>query len=397
MEEADFCAINVTIPYKETVMPYLHHIHKDALAIGAVNTVVNRGGRLYGYNTDFYGLSALLRHAGISLSGCKVLILGTGGTAKTARAVASAEGAREILTVSRRAEEGFLTYGEVYRDHTDADVIINTTPCGMYPYPDGRDGMAGTPIDAARFPALTGVIDAIYNPLRTNLVLDCRSRGIPAEGGLYMLVAQAVLASRIFLGEEPEAAAADPTLTAVTDRVFGEVRAKKENIVLTGMPASGKTTVGRLLAERLGRTFIDTDAEIVRVAERPITRIFREEGEAAFRAWECDVIARIANEARGCVIATGGGAILDEGNLRALSRSGRIYFIDRPLADLLPTPDRPLALTREAIEARYRERYGRYLATADCTVPNAATPEAAAETIRKDFLRDFPTHISLRT
>ena len=387
MEAGDFRAINVTIPYKETVIPYLHHIHKDALAIGAVNTVVNREGRLYGYNTDFFGLSALVRHAGITLKGRKVLILGTGGTAKTARAVAIAEGARAVLTVSRRAGGEYIDYEEAYRSHTDAEVIINTTPCGMYPYPDGREGMEGTPIDASRFPALVGLLDAIYNPLRTTLVLECRRRGIPAEGGLYMLVAQAVLASRIFLGGEPEAAAADPAVISLTDRVFNEVRIEKENIVLTGMPASGKSTIGRMLAERLGRPFIDTDAEIVRVAERPITEIFAKEGEAAFRALEARVIADVANEARGAVIATGGGAILDECNITSLSRGGRIYFIDRPLADLMPTPDRPLALTAEAIEARYRERYDRYLATADRTVPNTSAPEAAADAIRKDFLK----------
>ena len=250
MEKADFSAINVTIPYKETVMPYLAEIHEAARAIGAVNTVVWREGRLVGYNTDFFGLSALVRRIGISLADRKVLILGTGGTAHTARAVAKAEGAREILTAGRRPEAGQISYHDALLYHTDAEVIFNTTPCGMYPYPDGNERISGCPLDLSHFPSLVGVVDAVYNPLRTNLVLKARERGIPAEGGLYMLVAQAVVASRIFLGEEIEEIVADPATEALTDRVFLKIATDKENLVLTGMPASGKSTVGRMLADR---------------------------------------------------------------------------------------------------------------------------------------------------
>ena len=384
MEAREFTAINVTIPYKETVIPYLYSVHEAARRIGAVNTVVNRGGRLYGYNTDFFGLTALLRHAGIALAGRKVLILGTGGTAKTAHAVCEAQGARAILTVSRREAEGCITYEEALGAHTDAEIIFNTTPCGMYPYPDGAAHIAGTPIDLNAFPALTGVIDAIYNPLRTNLVLDCRARGIPAEGGLYMLVAQAVLASRLFLGDTPEVAA-DPALLAEVDRVFDLILAEKENIILTGMPGSGKSTVGRLLAGMTDRPFIDLDEEIVRAAGKPIPAIFAEVGEAGFRDLEAEAVRRVTDSTRGAVIATGGGAILRDGNVRALARSGRIYFLDRPLALLIPTDDRPLSSNAEDIRRRYHERYARYLATADLTVPNATTAEEAANAIRKDF------------
>ena len=387
MEEAAFTAINVTIPYKETVIPYLARIHEAARRIGAVNTVVWREGKLVGYNTDFFGLSALVARIGISLRGKKVLILGTGGTAHTARAVCLAEGAKTILTVTRRPQGDYLSYEEAYARHTDAEVIFNTTPCGMYPYPDGGERIAGCPIDISRFPSLVGVVDAVYNPLRTNLIMEARARHIPAEGGLYMLVAQAVVASRIFLGEEIEAAVADPATKELTERVFRAVAAEKENIVLTGMPCSGKSTVGHLLAEALGRPFIDTDKEIVARAGKEISAIFREDGEAAFRDLEARVIADVARETTGAVIATGGGAILRDENIRALGRTGRLYFLDRPLDALLPTADRPLASTAEAIRARYTERYPRYRTTSDVTVPNGGTPEEAVSMIRKDFFR----------
>ena len=387
MTAAEFSAINVTIPYKQTVMPYLYSIHKAAKAIGAVNTVVKREGRLYGYNTDFYGMRALVRRIGIDLAGKKVLILGTGGTAHTARAVSAAEGARLVLTVGRRAEGKIISYEAAYTEHSDAEVIFNTTPCGMYPYADGGPQIASTPIDVTRFPSLVGVVDAVYNPLRTNLVMDCLRAGIPAEGGLYMLVGQAVVASRVFLGEEFEAVAADPMTDTLTEKVYREIVTEKENIVLTGMPGSGKTTVGRLLSEALGRPLIDTDAEIVKEAGKEITEIFREVGEAGFRELESRVVCRVAGATTGAIISTGGGAILSDRNVRALGRTGRIYFLDRPLSALLPTDDRPLASTAEAIRRRYNERYERYLATSNVRIQNESTAKDAALAIRKEFFQ----------
>ena len=230
--EKAFAAINVTIPYKQTVIPYLDEVSAIAKKIGAVNTIVNRNGKLYGYNTDYYGMKALIEKVGIDLTGKKVLVLGTGGTSKTARVVAADMGAQEVLIVSRSAKEGCITYEEAAKD-SDAQVIINTTPSGMYLDCESE------PIDISAFPQLVGVIDAVYNPLRTNLVLDAQARGIPAEGGLYMLVMQAVVAVEHFLDTEiPKDRA---------DEVFASVYAAKENIVLTGMPGSGKSTVGRLI------------------------------------------------------------------------------------------------------------------------------------------------------
>ncbi|MBR4960640.1 MAG: shikimate dehydrogenase, partial [Clostridia bacterium] len=218
----DFAAINVTIPYKQMVIPYLDTVSDIARRIGAVNTIVNRDGRLYGYNTDYYGMKALIERAGVELNGKKVLVLGTGGTSKTAQVVAADMGAAAVLTVSRTRTDTYIDYTDAVTLHTDAQVIINTTPAGMYP------DCSAKPIDISAFNRLEGVIDAVYNPLRTNLVLDARERGIKAEGGLYMLVMQAVVAVEKFLDTEIAKEAAD--------RVFASVFASKENIVLTGMP-----------------------------------------------------------------------------------------------------------------------------------------------------------------
>ena len=389
MERADFSAINVTIPYKQTVMPYLYDIDAQAKRIGAVNTVVNRGGRLYGYNTDFYGMLSLIRRIGIEIKGKKVLILGTGGTAHTARAVVAYLEAAECITVSRRAdpERGVISYADAISSCGDAEVIFNTTPCGMFPNADGAEGMPAEPIDISAFPSLCGVVDAVYNPLRTNLIVKARSRGIPAEGGLYMLVAQAVLASRVFLGEELERVASDPETVKTIDKIYSEIEKQKENIVLTGMPGSGKSTVGRRLAKRLGRPFVDTDELIVKRAGRPIPEIFAELGESGFRDIESEAVREAANNLTGAVIATGGGAILREQNVLALRRSGRLYFLDRSLDALLPTADRPLASSAEAIKKRYNERYERYLATADKRIVIDEVIEHTVNTISEDFCK----------
>ena len=377
MQARDFCGINVTIPYKQAVIPYLSEIDENAKKIGAVNTVLNRGGRLYGYNTDFFGLCALIRRTGITLQKKKVLILGTGGTSHTAHAAAEALGAQKVITVGRRAADGVISYEDAYAHHTDADVILNTTPCGMFPYPDGTEGIAGTPIDITRFPALSGVVDVIYNPLRTGLVMDAAARGIPAAGGLYMLVAQAVSAAEYFMGTTFD--------DAITDRIYREIRASKENIVLTGMPGSGKTTVGTQLSETLNRPFYDTDAEIVKKTGKEISELFTEYGNDGFRRLEAETIAGLAATVTGAVIATGGGAILRDDNVRALKRSGRIYFLNRDLANIEPTPDRPLALDRAALEARFRERYARYCETADREIKTDENTEHTANAITEDF------------
>ena len=361
----EFAAVNVTIPYKQTVLPYLDDISPVAQRIGAVNTVVNKDGRLYGYNTDYYGMKALLERVGIGLQGKKVLILGTGGTARTARAVSEDLGAAQILTVSRSKTAPFITYEEAVRDHADADVIIDTTPVGMYPE------LGAKPIDISAFPRLSGLIDAVYNPLRTQLVLDALERGIRAEGGLYMLVMQAVVAVERFLDTEID--------RSVADRVFASVLASKENIVLTGMPGSGKSTVGKLLRAD-GYSFIDTDAEVEKKCGCSIGSLIREKGERFFRDLETEVIREASSESRR-IIATGGGAVLRRENVRALTQNGRLFFLDADISRLRATEDRPLSDTREKLERLYAQRLDIYRGTADVTVPDLGSPQDEADYI----------------
>ena len=366
----EFNAINVTIPYKEAVIPHLYYIDEAAKDIGAVNTVVNRGGKLYGYNTDFYGLSELISHVGVTLSGRKVAILGTGGTSKTAVAVAKSLNAREILCVSRSPRDGSIGYGELAKEHTDLDVIINTTPAGMYPR------CYDEPIDISVFPTLSAVVDVVYNPLKTPLVRSALSRGIAAEGGLYMLVAQGVRASEIFLGTKyPE---------GTVERVYKQLKAQRENIVLIGMPASGKSTVGAILADLLGRELIDTDELVERGQGVKISEIFSTRGEAYFRDLESEAVKE-ASAVGGRIIATGGGAVLRGENIDALRANGKIYFIDRPLSELVPTESRPLSSDRASIEKRYNERYGIYSSACDVRIAVAGDARSVAADIMENF------------
>lgn len=370
MTKREFSAINVTIPYKESVIPYLDFIDEAAAAIGAVNTVVNRGDRLYGYNTDFYGMTRLIKNAGIDARDKCAAILGSGGTSKTAEAVLKSLGAGEILRVSRSGRDGAITYEELIARRSDIGIIVNTTPIGMYP------NIYDAPVDISLFESLSGVIDAVYNPLRTPLVLACSEHDITAVGGLYMLVGQAVRASEIFLGiEYPE-----DTL----DNIYEQIRRERENIVLIGMPASGKSTVGEILANRLGRRFVDTDELIVKRTGIEIREIFEKYGEPEFRRLEAEIIKEVAAEGS-LVIATGGGAILKQENVSALRQNGRLYFIDRPLEKLIPTESRPLSSDRESIEKRYSERYGIYSSVCDERIDADCEPFEVAEKITENF------------
>ncbi len=370
MTKKDFSSINVTIPYKTEVIPFLDEISDEAKEIGAVNTVVNRGGKLFGYNTDFYGILAALKEMGVTtLEGKKVLVLGTGGTSRTASAVAKHLGAREILRVSRTVRDGAVTYEDL-RLHADTDFLFNTTPVGMYPSIDG------SPVSLDLFPNLLGLFDAVYNPLRTRLVSEAKARDIAASGGLYMLVAQAFYASEIFFDKKY-----NPVLLS---EIYKSIVSEKENIVLIGMPASGKSTVGRLLANSLSRPFFDADEELVRSTGRSIPDIFAKEGEEAFRALESETLTVLSRNS-GAIIATGGGAILKEENIFKLKQNGTLVFLDRALEKLLPTPDRPTAKSPEAIEALYRARYEKYLAAADVTIEANGTPSDVCKKIRKEL------------
>lgn len=375
LSKRDFKAINVTIPYKQDVIPFLDFVDERAEKIGVVNTIVNRDGKLYGYNTDFDGMLALIRKIGIEAKGKKALILGTGGTAKTAHAVLEFLGAAEILHVSRKLsdvkinwmeEKGLtvpVTYQEAVSLHSDAEIIINTTPSGMYPE------VTQKPIDLSRFPELEGVLDVIYNPLRTNLILDAEELDIPAEGGLYMLAAQAVYACGHFLNREIS--------TEEIDKAYQSVLDQKRNIVLCGMPSCGKTTIGNLLQERLQMPLIDTDAKIVERIGMEIAEYAALCGETAFRDVESSIVQEAASEG-GSIIATGGGVVLREENVRALKRNGVLVFIDRPLDLLQATADRPFSADPEALRKRYEERYDIYCYTADYRVDGSGSAEEVA-------------------
>ena len=356
-----FRAINVTIPYKRLVMEYCSYIDPRAKAIGAVNTVVNRNGLLYGYNTDYLGFAYLADAHGVEFAGRTVLILGTGGTHNTTRAVAKEKGAARVLTVSRHPdpEKGELSYAEAV--HSGADIVINTTPAGMYP------NVGVCHLDVAAMPGLEAVLDVVYNPDKTELILRAEEAGVPvAVGGLEMLVAQAVYAAEYFLDRKFDDAPAE--IRAIT----AQLRKEQLNVALIGMPSCGKTTIGRALADRLGKRFVDLDEEIVRAAGRSIPDLFAAEGEDGFRAREAEQTARFAREGRQ-VLSCGGGVVKRPENLRALRQNGVVLFIDRPLDALTVGGGRPLSTSAEALKAMEAQRRPLYLAAADAVIPNETT------------------------
>ena len=367
LAERDFRGINVTIPYKRAVMPHLDGLAPSAFACDAVNCIVNRDGRLTGYNTDYDGFIALASHAGVDFQGARVVILGAGGAASAVAAAARDMGAASVLNACRRPLEGQLQIAEP-ETWNDCDIIVNATPVGMYP------DWQGKLLDLSIFPHLRGVLDCIYNPLRTRLVLDAQERGIPAGGGLYMLVGQAVRARELFDGRSlPEGAC---------EQVYERILRGKRNIVLTGMPSCGKTTVGRLLAARTGRHYIDIDEVISLQAGMEIPDIFAREGEAGFRSRETAAIESVAAE-QGLIIATGGGAVLKDENVRLLRHNGIICLLQRDLSLLTPTADRPLSRDRAALQALYERRLPFYLRAAEVQIDNNGPLERTTEELEK--------------
>ena len=365
LKRRDFRGLNVTIPYKTAVLPFCDEVSDTVRAVGSANTLILRNGKLCAYNTDLQGMLFMLSKAGISLEGKKTVILGSGGTSLTAKAACKMQNAREIVTVSRR---GPVDYDALYANHTDAEIIINATPVGMYP------NNLVSPVELARFPRLQGVADVIYNPSRTALLMDAEERGVPNVGGLWMLAAQGWAAAKLFLDQAiPEKAVA---------KAYGAVRRKSLNLVLTGMPGSGKTTLGRLAARQMGRTFVDLDAEIEK-RFGPIPDIFSSRGEEAFRDMESEVVQAFGKES-GLVISTGGGAVLRPQNVRALRQNGVIAWIRRPLASL-STRGRPLSTGIEALKRMEETREPLYRACADFSVMNDRAARDAANLVREGF------------
>ena len=361
----DIGGLNVTIPYKRDVMSLCDAIDPAAEAIGSVNTIVRGAdGRLTGCNTDIDGFLYMARRAGISLAGRKVVILGSGGASLTARAAARREGAAEIIVISRSGPDNY----ENLSRHADAEILVNTTPVGMYP------GNGAAPVDLNAFPHLTGVLDVIYNPRRTALLLQGSARGIPCSDGLPMLVAQAKRAEELFTGQSiPD---------SENERILSQLRREMTNLVLIGMPGSGKTTVGEALARLTGREAIDLDARIEEAAGRSIPEIFAREGESGFRAREAAAAAE-AGKRTGVILLTGGGIVKTAANYAALHQNGRIYQLVRDLS-LLPTEGRPLSQGAD-LEAMWRERAPLYQRFRDAEIDNSGTVEDTAAAIWRDF------------
>ena len=360
LKKGDFTGINVTIPYKKDVIPYLDQLSPVAKKLGAVNTIVRRAdGTLFGHNTDYYGFSAMVRRSGLAVSGKKVMVLGSGGASNTAVAVLEELGA-QVVIISRSGENH---YGNLHL-HEDAAVIVNTTPVGMYPNTEA------SPLDLDHFPMLEGVLDVVYNPARTALLQQAQRRGITAINGLYMLVAQAKEAAEYFAG----------TAIANTkiDQIYRILSAQMQNIVLVGMPGCGKSTIGRALAQKLGRDFVDADEKIVELAGKSIPDIFAQDGEEVFREWETKALAQLGKQS-GLVIATGGGCVTKERNYPLLHQNGTIFWLQRSI-DLLPTDGRPLSQTNK-LDAMYRVRKPLYKAFADHIVNNGQRLEDAVNAI----------------
>lgn len=358
VKSGDWDGLNVTIPYKKAVAPFCDVLSPLAEDLGSVNTLVRRDGKIYGDNTDAYGFEAMVKRLGVSCPGKKALVLGSGGASVTAKAVLQALGV-EVVVISRHGEDH---YGNLDR-HADAAILVNATPVGMYP----KAGQA--PVDISRLPNLEAVLDIVYNPARTRLILDAEAAGIPCESGLLMLVAQAVRASELFTGQEIPAEA--------VARVYAAIRQQMENIVLIGMPGAGKTTVGKEIAQILNREFVDCDEELVREAGMEIPAYFQRYGEAAFRDLETKVLAQVTQRS-GLVIATGGGCVTRPENRDLLRQNGTVVWLRRRLEDL-PVDGRPVSQSK-GIQAIYQVRKPLYEAFSDFAVDNT-TPQEAAQAI----------------
>lgn len=363
--EKDFDGINVTIPYKSTVLKYLDETDDTVRRIQACNCIVNDGGRLRGFNTDVAGMLRIADSHGIDPGEGTAVILGSGGASKAAEEVCRLRGWRYSI-VSRSPRSGYISYDDLQSMRDRVTVLINTTPVGMMPH---EDEML---VDPAVFTNLRYLIDVVANPLRTALAYEAGRNGVKAFGGLEMLVAQALAADELFLKRKMD----DSLIGACMD----ELISSRRNIVLIGMPSSGKTTIGRMLADRLQRPLVDTDSEIVRRIGMPIAEYFRDHGEDAFRRLESEVCAGYT-EGTGLVIATGGGVVKRPENMRCLAHNGLIVWLDRDLSALTPTDSRPLSANREDLMRLYEERRPLYERYCDIRISNDTTPAEAAENI----------------
>lgn len=360
LKQGDFTGINVTMPYKKDVIPYLDELSPVAKKMGAVNTIIRRpDGSLFGHNTDYFGFASVLKRSGLRVAGKKVLVLGSGGASNTVCAVLQ-EADANVIVISRSGENNY----DNLHLHADASVIVNTTPVGMYP----NTGVS--PVDLKAFSKLEGVLDVVYNPAKTQLLLDAERLGLPAENGLWMLVAQAKEAAECF------------TNTTIDDSVIETIHrilsVQMQNIVLIGMPGCGKSTVSAALAQALNRTAVDADAEIERLAGKTIPQIFAQDGEEAFRRWETEALKTLGKQS-GLIIATGGGCVTKAQNYPLLHQNGILFWLQRDL-EQLPTDGRPLSQSSKLSEM-YRIRKPMYEAFADHRVSNNGPVEETVAAI----------------
>ncbi len=359
LKNGDFDGLNVTIPYKKAVLPYCAELSEAAMTMGCVNTLLRRAdGTLYGDNTDCDGFLWLLQRNGGIAKGEKALVLGSGGASGTAQTVLRNFGA-DVIEISRTGENNYVNYAE----HSDAVLLVNATPVGMYP----RNGESLVDLD--KLPRLRCVLDMVYNPCRTKLLLDAEARGIRCENGLSMLVAQAKRAAELFTGEKiPDSRC---------EEILCKLNLQMQNIVLIGMPGCGKSSIGKLLAQKTGREFYDADAEIVsRIGDIPT--YFTQHGEARFREIETEVLCELGKKS-GCVIATGGGCVTREENYPLLHQNGVIVRISRAL-DKLPTDGRPVS-QNTALSDLFAKRNPLYRRFADVEIENSGSINAAVEKI----------------
>lgn len=362
MEHRNFSGLNVTIPYKDKVIKYLDVVSPLAKSLNAVNTIVHKDGKLYGYNTDYDGLKHSLLSHEVDVQDKKVLVLGTGNTAHTVQSLFKSLKAKEVICMGRETEINYDNLDDVLDFH----IIVNTTPVGVYP------NIYNAVLSLERFYNLETVVDVIYNPLNSKLVSDAKALDLKAFGGLHMLVAQAVYSSEYFF---------DKTYSKETiNNILSELYKEKQNIVLIGMPTAGKTTLSKLLAKKLERKAFDVDELIVLEEERSIPVIFEASGEAYFRSVESSIIKTLSKE-KGIVIATGGGSILDPSNVEALKMNGKLVFIDRPLELLISEESRPLTSNHDKLTQIYNERIDLYRDVADIIIKNDGSIDDALKAL----------------
>lgn len=367
MEKKDFKGINVTIPYKKDVIPYLDEMDESAKAIGAVNTIINVDGKLKGYNTDFGGFLYMVKAHNVHMEGKKVLIIGNGGACAAIKAVCKHENAKDIVIVSRSANRGAISYDEMYTSHLDADIVVNTSPVGMFP------NIVNAPIDVSWFHKLECVLDVVYNPILTRLCFEAQEADIKRVIGLEMLIAQAKYAFEIFENMSFD--------DSIIDEIKKEMLKDRCNIVLIGMPSAGKTTIGKMLEEKLGKEFFDLDDMIIAKAGKSIPEIFQESGETGFRAIETEVAIE-ASKMNNKIIATGGGVVKHKVNMDFLRLNGITIFIDRDIDKLISSdPNRPLSNSKQALQQMYKERYPLYQKYATYVAVNNANIDETVDDI----------------